>query len=110
MGIFKDRVVLVEGKVQKFVDGVSKLTTYQDLIDITPELQRHKDKPVEKVLIAPYAPETVQYAADKAGVRIETYLPPWLKAYLASLQEYWSAAGRERRAEIFALREQFGLE
>lgn len=110
LGIFPEKLVLVEGKVQRLVDGISKLGTYEMLIQDTPELQRYKDKPVEKVLVCPWNTQQLARTAGKLGVAIDVYQPQWIIDYVASLQSYWTAGARRRREEVFALREQFGLE
>lgn len=104
------QLVLVEAKIQRWVDGIAKLPVYRSLIPTTPELEQYRDYEVEMRLCFPWSSETIEEAARAAGVILDVYHKPWLEDYINELSKYWSADYRAKRAEKKRLREILGVE
>lgn len=104
------QLILVEAKIQRWVDGIAKLPLYKSLIPTTPELQEYKDYEAEMRLCFPWASETIEEAARNAGVVLDVYHQPWVDDYLTELGKYWSSEYKTARAEKRRMREIFGLE
>lgn len=104
------RLVLVEAKIMKWLDGIAKLPVYKGLVPTTQELQPYRDYEVEMRLCLPWTSETVEEAAKSVGVTVDVFHRPWVDEYLEELGKYWSEEYRSARAEKRRLREIFGLE
>ena len=104
------RLVLIEGKVFKYVDGMAKLPLYKSLVATTPELANHREKPVVMRLLMPWRSETVDLMVQAAGIELEVFSPPWIRDYVEDYQQYWTKEYREAREERQRLRAAFGLE
>jgi len=101
--ILPGTLVLVEAKVFKYMDGVSKLPVYASLVPETPELRRHRDKPVRMELLVPATIDWLETAAAKLGVQIVTWAPDYIKKAWEERDKYWTPPyilKRERRKEI----------
>jgi len=99
----KARLILVEGKIFKYMDGLSKLPIYKSLIPSTPELQAYKALPVDMELLLVRPVSWVTEAAEKAGVRIVLWAPPWIIPIWEERDKYWApdaVAAREQRKEV----------
>lgn len=110
LGVFSNKLVLVEAKVNRFGPGVWQLNGYEKAIRRTPELEQYSNLPIEKVLIVPHVPSNLRDAAEDEDIRLEVYRPAWVEDYLESLQQYHTPEYRRRREETIATREAFGLE
>lgn len=104
------RLILVEAKIQRWIDGIAKLPLYKSLIPTTPELEQYQGYEVEMRLCFPWQAENVEEAAKGAGVVLDVFHQPWIDDYLTELGKYWSSEYRAQRAEKKHMREIFGLE
>jgi hypothetical protein len=104
------KLILVEAKIQRWVDGIAKLPVYKSLIPTTPELEQYRGYEVEMRLCFPWYSEPIELAAKNAGVVLDVYHKPWIDDYLAELGKYWSNEYQAARAEKKRLREIFNLE
>jgi len=104
------RLILVEAKIQKWLDGIAKLPVYRSLIPTTEELTQYQDYDVEMRLCFPWYSESVEAAAKGAGVVLDVFHQPWIDEYLTELGKYWSPEYLAARAEKKRMREIFGLE
>jgi len=89
-----DRLVLIEAAIRPSPGDISQLELYEHLLPITPELEEHKGKPIEKLLV--YAiedPVIVSMARDR-GIKVVYFKPAWIDEYLKILYP------RERRAPL----------
>jgi len=78
-------LVIVEAKIYKPIDALGALCYYAEVVYDTPDLQRYKGLPVEKVLICPMpSPELVK-AAGRMGVQVIGWMPDWVADYLRSV-------------------------
>jgi len=101
--IMPKRMVLLEGKVFKYMDGLSKLPFYKSLIPRTPELQEYLDREVQMVLLLPVEIDWVRIAALDHGVDVVVWCPDWLRPIWEERDKYWSKENmfmREKRKEV----------
>jgi hypothetical protein len=110
LAIQDHKLIMVEAKIQRWVDGIAKLPVYKSLVPTTPELEPYWHYEVEMRLCFPWTSETIEEAARNAGVVLDIFHPPWIDDYLNELSKYWSGEYRARRAEKKRMREIFGLE
>ena len=95
--IESDKIIVIEGKIMKVMDGISKLIIYRDLVPSTPELVAYKSLPVEARLITPKPPMWLTDVAKKHNIKVDIYLPEWLSEYYEQQEMYWSAGERLKR-------------
>jgi len=104
------KIVLVEAKILRWVDGIAKLPVYKSLIATTPELEQYQGYEVEMRLCFPWSSETIDEAAKNAGVVLDVFHQPWIDDYLTELGVYWSKEYIAKREEKKRMRGIFGLE
>lgn len=95
--ITADAIVLIEGKLFKVMDGLSKLPIYRSLIKETPEFFEYKTLPVQAVLVTPKEPGWSARIAKENDIRVEIYRPAWIEEYYANQEKYWTAEERLKR-------------
>jgi len=103
------RLVFIEAKVFKLVDGLAKLPLYASLLPTTPELHDKKDLQVVMRLVAPWTSPNVETMARSQGIEVVVFSPAWIADYVEQYQHYWTAEYREARAERQRLREELGV-
>lgn len=109
--VFDDhRLVIIEAKIVKWLDGLAKLPLYKGLVATTPELLEYLDWPVDMVLCTPWANESIDAAAAAQGVRVDVFSTPEVEVYAQELGKYWTKEYRERRQERKLALERLGLE
>ena len=109
--VFEDStLILVEAKIVKWMDGVSKLPVYKGLVPTTPELQQYRDWPVYMVLCIPWLTESIMASARSVGVSVDEFTTPDLELYVQELHKYWTSEYRIAREEKRRARELLGLE
>jgi len=94
-----DRVILVEGKIFKTMDGLSKLPIYKSLVPDTPELQDHAKKPIEMHLLVVRPLAWVLAAAEKQGIQVKEWAPPWIIPIWEERDKYWAPEAVAARAQ-----------
>jgi len=104
------RLVVIEAKLLKIVDGLAKLPLYASLVPLTPELREHHQLPIVKRLVAPWTSRTMEAMASSAGVEVVVYAPEWIADYMRDVQNYWTAEYRQAREERRRVREALGVE
>lgn len=92
-------VVLIEGKIFKVMDGLSKLPVYRSLIPETPELDLYKKFPTRAVLVTPKQPVWSAPWLREANIEVDIFIPEWLEEYFARQERYWTAEERMKRLE-----------
>jgi len=101
--ILPDRLVLVEAKIFKVMDGISKLPIYKALIPKTPELAPYHHLPVEAKLLLVRAVEPWITAAKEYGIELVNWVPTWVEEIWLQRDLYWTKEAvelRERRKEV----------
>lgn len=92
-------VLLIEAKIQKYMDGLSKLPVYRELIPVTPELQEYKDFAVMCHLLVPVVIPWIEEAAYRMKVDVKTWAPDWLKEIWRERDTYWTPEAVMKREE-----------
>lgn len=109
--IAPDKLILIEAKVIRWVDGVSKLPLYKALIPDTPELVQYKDRPVVMRLIMPYVQENMLSVAARMGVEVVEFTTPEIDQYVqVEIPKYSTAEYKRNRAEVLRQRLVLGVE
>ena len=98
-----DELVLIEGKIWKYMDGLSKLPFYKSMVPKTPELKDHWGKSIRMELILPVEiPWVIEYAKG-SGVEVKIWGPDWVLDIWREKDIYWQKPAvevREHRKEI----------
>jgi len=97
------KLILVEGKIFKAMDGLSKLPVYASLVPSTPELEAFKDRPIEMQLLVVRPLSWVLAAAEKSGVKVVEWAPPYIVQVWEERDKYWApeaVKAREERKEV----------
>lgn len=89
--LLEDRVILIEAAIRPEPGDISKLELYRLLLPHTPELEAHKHKRIEMVLLYAIEDPATIYLARTHDIRCIHYEPLWLPSYLRLLYP------RERR-------------
>jgi hypothetical protein len=99
IAILPDQLVLLEAKVFKYMDGLSKLPIYKALIPTTPELRHVAAFPVTMKLLIPVTIPWVIAAAKEIGVEVEVGAPDWIMEVWLERDKYWTKEAVEARSE-----------
>jgi len=97
--IEKNKITLVEAKIQKFMDGLSKLPVYKSLVASTPELRDFKDYDIRMILLIPERVEWVIAAAHAQDVTVVVESPQFIKDVWKERDKYWTKEETERRQQ-----------
>ena len=97
--ITKDTLVLIEGKIFKVMDGLSKLPVYKSLIPETPELELYKKFPVYSELVTPKEPVWAAPFITEQDIHIRIFRPDWLEEYYQAQEKYWTPEERMKRLQ-----------
>lgn len=82
--------ILVEAKIFKYMDGLSKLPVYKSLIPSTPELA-HFPADISMELLLPVPITWVIQAAQGTGVKvITTFVPDYIQHAWNQRDKYWT--------------------
>jgi len=105
-----EKTVLVEAKIFKYMDGLSKLPVYKSLLPSTPELA-HWPQTVEMVLLIPAKIEWVRAAAQNTGVKVVSdYAPEYIKQVWDERDRYWTKEAITKREERKQKLRELGIE
>lgn len=102
-------VLIIEAKIFKYMDGLSKLPVYGALVPVTPELAIFLDRPVIMHLLLPRAIPWVVEAAPALGVEVKTWAPEWVMQIWEERDKYWTPEARLKREERKALLNRLGF-
>jgi len=109
--IYPDKLVLIEAKILRWVDGLSHLVVYKALIPDTPELETYAQRPVVMRMVIPFTQENMRSVADRMGVEIVEFTTPAIDEYLnTELPKYSTQEYKRKRAEVMRQREILGVE
>jgi len=92
-------LVLIEGKIFKLMDGLSKLPVYKGLVPLTPELQEFKEREILMELLVVKPLPWVEEAASANGVKVVTWAPDWVIKIWEERDKYWTREHTLRREE-----------
>jgi len=99
-----NRIVLMEAKIFRIMDGLAKLPIYASLVPETPELERYRGLPIEMWLVVCWTAPWLEAAARRVGVRIHLFRPAWIEDYVKEIHRYWTKEYRIERAKRLGLR------
>lgn len=103
------QTVLVEAKIFKYMDGLSKLPIYKSLVPSTPELA-HWPKDVIMELLIPAPIPWVIDAARIAGVKVvTTFVPEYIQRVWNERDKYWTKEAIEKREERKRMLQELGF-
>ena len=108
--ITNGRLVLAEAKIFRPRDGIGDLLCYKPLVASTPELQPYLDRPLQLVLVIPWATQTVEDLCQAHDIRLELFNPLWVADFIESMHKYWTPEYQAARAEKKRLRTALGVE
>lgn len=97
------KLILIEGKIFRTMDGLAKLPVYKSLVPDTPELQTYKTLPIEMQLLVVRPLDWVRSAAEKTGIQVVEWAPPWIVQIWEERDKYWAPDAvktREERKEV----------
>lgn len=106
--ILPDALLIIEAKIFKYMDGLSKLPIYKSLIRKTPELEVFKDKPIIMHLLIPKAIPWIIAAAPDLDVEVKVDAPDWVLKIWGERDKYWQPAARMERENRKALLKKLG--
>lgn len=98
-----DELILIEGKLYRPLDGLSKLPMYKSLIPSTPELAAYKHLPVRMQLLVVEVSSSIEELARQHGVELVKWAPTWVIEVWREKDLYWTKEAvelRERRKEV----------
>lgn len=106
-----ERLLLIELKIIRWLDGLSHLVAYKAMVPHTPELTKYNGSPINVRLVLPYTQENILMTAYALGVEVEVYTTPEIDHYVSvELPAYGQSAYRRRREERRRTLEALGLE
>jgi len=109
--IYPDKLVLIEAKVTRWVDGLAHLVVYKALVPDTPELEPYAKRPVIMRMVIPFTQENMRSVAQRMGVEIVEFTTPEVDEYLnKELPKYSTQEYKRRRAEVLRQRAILGVE
>ena len=91
------QLILIEAKVFKYMDGLSKLPVYKALVPETPELKPFVDRLVYMKLLIPAEISWVIAAGKNMGVEVEVWAPDYIKHVWEERDKYWTKESVEER-------------
>jgi len=95
--VFPGHIEIIEVKIWKLVDGISKLPFYKALVPNTPELVEYRNLPIIMKLVCPWVTDSVMLFAQEAGVNVEVFSQPWVEGYVQEMHAYWTRDARIAR-------------
>jgi len=108
--ILQGAIRLIEAKIFKYMDGLSKLPVYQSLVIATPELRAWRELPVQMVLLIPERIPWVVAAAEKMGVAVDNDAPDYITQAWEERDKYWTKPYIEKREKRKETLKELGYE
>lgn len=94
-----NKTILVEAKIFKYMDGLSKLPVYKSLLSSTPELA-HWPTDVEMRLLIPAPITWVQQSAADLGVKVVSdFVPDYIRKAWEERDKYWTKDAVQARED-----------
>lgn len=95
--ITDDAIIIIEAKIFKVMDGISKLPVYRSLIPETPEFREYRGLKTRAILVTPKDPGWTRRVAEENHIEIDIYKPTWIAEYYEKQERYWTAEERLER-------------
>lgn len=104
-------LLLIEAKIVRWVDGLSKLPLYNAMIPDTPELEQYQEWERHMVLVIPFIQDNMLRIAKRLGVEVVEFTTSEIEDYLQNvLPKYQTAEYKRERAEKLELHRKLGVE
>jgi len=107
--VLPDALLLSEAKIQKYMDGFSKLPVYAALVAKTPELSVLLPRRIVMHLLLPREIPWITSVAAEFGVTVKVSAPDWLMEIWEERDKYWTPAAKRLRLERRQLLETLGF-
>jgi len=104
-----DAMILIEAKIQKYMDGFSKLPVYAALIRVTPELSILLPRKIIMHLLLPREIPWITSIAAEFGVTVKTAAPDWVMEIWEERDKYWTPSAKRRREDRKRMLEALGF-
>ena len=103
------KTILVEAKIFKYMDGLSKLPVYKSLIPTTPELA-YWPKDVILELLLPVSINWVEAAARDQNIKVVShFVPDYIRQAWEERDKYWTKDAMNLREERKRKLQELGL-
>lgn len=106
---FGGSLLLIEGKVNNYRNGIADLVIYEKALARTASLREWAAWPVRKRLVVPEVGEWWSWLAGEMGVEIDVFAPAWVEPYREWRNRYWTAPYRRERENKIEARRKLGL-
>jgi len=103
-----EKLLMIEAKIFKYMDGLSKLPIYASLVPKTPELREYWTKPVEMHLLIPHKIPWVIEAGKANNIKVIIWAPDWVRKIWEERDKYWTREARYKREKRKALLRRLG--
>ena len=97
LAILRNMIILVEAKIFKYMDGLSKLPVYRALVPKTPELKSVAHRPIYMKLLIPHRIPWVLEAAEDMGVTVDVWVPDFIQKAWEERDKYWTKNSIKKR-------------
>jgi hypothetical protein len=78
-------LIIVEAKMRSAPGAVAQLLLYQELVDLTPELDAYRSLPQVLELVVAIDDPAVRRMAERQGIRVRVFRPDWYAAWAEAL-------------------------
>jgi hypothetical protein len=90
IAIIADGVHIIEAMVRHEPGALEDLLKYKELLAYTSGLEHLAEKPIRLILLTPLSLGWYEKFANKLGIEVKYYSPPWILEYLHSYpRAYW---------------------
>jgi len=91
--------LLVEAKIFKYMDGLSKLPVYKSMLGKTPELRSWPQEVKMHLLIPARIPWVIEAAQEPGIIVLFDFVPDYIREEWERRDRYWTKEALERREE-----------
>ena len=93
-------IMLIEAKIQKYMNGLSKLPVYKAALMRTPEfMPMLEGRHVLLQLLLPYPIPWIMELAGEMGVQVIDWVPDWVADIWEDRDKYWTPDYQMKRAD-----------
>lgn len=94
-----DKTILVEAKIFKYMDGLSKLPVYKSLVPSTPELSVWPKDVIMELLIPALITWVIAAARDTGVTVVSDFVPDYIKHAWDERDKYWTKEAVQARED-----------
>ena len=107
--VLDDAILLVEAKILKYMDGLSKLPVYAALVKHTAELDVLMPRRIIMHLLLPRQIPWIRAVSEELGVTVKVAAPQWVLDIHEERDKYWTPTARMRREDRKAILKGLGF-